>query len=93
MARTVSARFTDIESAIEEAVYSKFCNPPVPHNYGGIIQFCKIEIRRVRAGRPHEFLWTTESLIPRCHIYTSGAHTIFVDLNKKDITVTKGETN
>ena len=47
----------------------------------------------MRADRPYEFLWTTESLIPRCHIYTSGAHTIFVDLNKKDITVTKGETN
>lgn len=93
MARTVASRFTDIESAIEEAVYSKFCNPSETHNYGVIIKYGKFEIRRVRADRPQEFLWTTESLIERCHVYTSGAHTIFVDLDKKDITVTKGETN
>lgn len=93
MARTVSARFTDIESAIEEAVYCRFCNPSAVHNYGVIVKYGKFEVRRVRADRPYEFLWTTESLIPRCHIYTSGAHTIFVDLNKKDITVAKGETN
>lgn len=93
MARTVASRFTDIESAIEEAVYSKFCNPSATHNYGVVIKYGKFEIRRVRAGRPQEFLWTTESLVPRCHVYTSGAHTIFVDLDKKDITVTKGETN
>ena len=93
MARTVSARFTDIESAIEEAVYSRFCNPSAVHNYGVIVKRGKFEVRRVRTSRPQEFLWTTESLTPRCHVYTSGAHTIFVDLGKKDITVTKGGSN
>lgn len=93
MARTVASRFTDIESAIEEAVYSRFCNPSAVHNYGVIVKRGKFEVRRVRTSRPQEFLWTTASLVPRCHVYTSGAHTIFVDLDKKDITVTKGETN
>lgn len=72
----------------------KVSHIPFPtHNYGVIVKRGKFETRRVRAGRPQEFLWTTESLIPRCHVYTSGAHTIFVDLDKKDITVTKGGTN
>lgn len=83
MARTVSARFTDIESAIEEAVYSRFCNPSAVHNYGVIVKRGKFEVRRVRACRPQEFVWTTEGLVPQKVLYHSAwysptAHTRYL---------------
>lgn len=93
MARTVTSKFTDIESAIEEAVYRKYANTSETQNYGVISVNGMFETRRVRACRPQEFIWTTEGLVPRCLVLTNGNHTVFVDLNKKDITVTKGETN
>lgn len=90
MARTVASRFTDIESAIEEAVYRKYANTSETQNYGVISVNGMFETRRVRACRPQEFVWTTEGLVPRCLVLTNGTHTVFVDLNKKDITVIKG---
>lgn len=93
MARTVTSKFTDIESAIEEAVYRKYANTSETQNYGVISVNGMFETRRVRACRPQEFIWTTEGLVPRCLVLTNGNHTVFVDLDKKDITVTKGEIN
>ncbi|QHJ78522.1 MAG: hypothetical protein [Bacteriophage sp.] len=93
MARTVTSKFTDIESAIEEAVYRKYANTSETQNYGVISVNGMFETRRVRACRPQEFIWTTEGLVPRCLVLTNGSHTVFVDLDKKDITVTKGEIN
>lgn len=93
MARTVTSKFTDIESAIEEAVYRKYANTSETQNYGVISVNGMFETRRVRACRPQEFIWTTEGLAPRCLVLTNGNHTVFVDLDKKDITVTKGEIN
>lgn len=93
MARTVTSKFTDIESAIEEAVYRKYANSSETQNYGVISVNGMFETRRVRACRPQEFIWSTEGLVPRCLVLTNGNHTVFVDLDKKDITVTKGEIN
>lgn len=93
MARTVTSKFTDIESAIEEAVYRKYANASETQNYGVISVNGMLETRRVRACRPQEFVWSTEGLVPQCLVLTHGAHTVFVDLNKKDITVIKGEPN
>ena len=93
MARTVTSKFTGIESAIEEAVYRKYANTSETQNYGVISVNGMFETRRVRACRPQEFIWTTEGLVPRCLVLTNGNHTVFVDLDKKDITVTKGEIN
>lgn len=93
MARTVTSKFTDIESAIEEAVYRKYANTSETQNYGVISVNGMFETRRVRACRPQEFIWSTEGLVPRCLVLTNGNHTVFVDLDKKDITVTKGEIN
>lgn len=93
MARTVTSKFTDIESAIEEAVYRKYANAGETQNYGVISVNGMFETRRVRACRPQEFVWSTEGLAPQCLVLTNGPHTVFVDLNKKDITVIKGEIN
>lgn len=93
MARTVTSKFTDIESAIEEAVYRKYANASETQNYGVIYVNSMFETRRVRACRLQEFVWSTEGLVPRCIVLTNGPHTVYVDLNKKDITVIKGETN
>lgn len=54
--------FTDIESAIEEAMYRMTSGPQIRH-YGLVQKGHLIAVRIVRNSNPQRFMWTTKSCV------------------------------